>query len=132
LYPARTTLAIRVCGQGEKGSCKSDLVLPLKPLDPWHIGGIILGIHTTNGAKIAIASSLEAISKNLSDAQKKCLIVLITDGEETCNGDPALQIRKLRQAGYDITLNIVGFSVDTPKARLLFRVWVALCGGAVF
>lgn len=37
---------------------------------------------------------------------------LITDGEETCGGNPADEIEKLREANVDTIVNIIGFNFD--------------------
>jgi hypothetical protein len=130
--PPGVPLAIRVFGQGGKGSCRTDLVQSLKPLDAAQISGTIAAIHVTNGAKTAIADSLRLIPTDLGQARGQRLLVLITDGEETCGGDPAAEIKKLRDDGFDVLLNIVGFSVDTPAARAQFKTWAALSGGQYF
>ena len=44
-------------------------------------------------------------------------MVLITDGDETCGGDPAAEIDKLRKAGIGLRVSIVGLALDDPEAR---------------
>lgn len=44
-------------------------------------------------------------------------IVLVSDGKETCEGDPCLLARKLAEADADLTIHTVGFEVDA-QARL--------------
>jgi hypothetical protein len=130
--PPGVPLAIRVFGQGGKDSCRTDLAQSLKPLDAAQIAGTIAAIRSTNGAKTAIADSLRVVPSDLEHASGERLLVLITDGEETCGGDPAAEIKKLRDDGLDVVLNIVGFSVDTPAARAQFKTWAALSGGQYF
>lgn len=43
-------------------------------------------------------------------------IILLSDGEETCGGDPAATVKKLISDGFKFSLQVVGFNVDA-KAR---------------
>ncbi len=64
-----------------------------------------------------IAASVTAAGEDLKAfADRRRQIVLITDGEETCGGDPIAAIRALADICVDTNLHIVGFDLD-PKAR---------------
>lgn len=130
--PRGTPVMIRVFGQGGSGSCRSDLVAPLAPLDAAKIAPVIAGIHSTNGAKTAIGESLRLAAEDMAGAKGPRQLVLITDGGEDCGGDPAAEIQKLRGLGFDVRINIVGFAVDEPQTRELFQSWAALGGGHFF
>jgi hypothetical protein len=60
------------------------------------------------------------------------LIVLVTDGEETCGGDPAAAIDRLRKSGIATRVSIVGFALDDQKLADTFRRWSDAGGGAFF
>lgn len=130
--PEGTQFALRVFGQGGEGSCRTDLVLPLAPLDRTRVGAVVRGIRSTNGAKTPLAESLKLVAADLAAAQGPKLVVLVTDGEETCGGDPEAEIRAARSAGLDVRLNIVGFAVDTLALRGTFQRWAELGGGRYF
>jgi hypothetical protein len=85
-----------------------------------------------DGAKTAIASSLRAISNDLAKHSGKKLAVLITDGEETCGGDPRAEIEQMKSQGVDIRINIVGFSVESEAVRKIFKDWAELGGGEFY
>ena len=42
-------------------------------------------------------------------------VIVITDGEESCKGDPVKAAAELKASGLDIRLNIVGFAVTNPE-----------------
>ena len=130
--PQGTPFSLRVFGIGGRGSCDGEAVLPLGPLDPKVAGGIITKIKAQNGAKTAIGASLRDAASDLAGVNGERLIVLITDGEETCGGDPEAEIRKLKDAGLDVRLNIVGFDLDNPALKDLFRSWSEAGGGNFF
>lgn len=47
-------------------------------------------------------------------------IILVTDGVETCGGDPVAEARKLKDAGIGVTTDVVGFDVaKADEARRL-------------
>lgn len=56
-------------------------------------------------------------------------VVLVSDGKETCDGDPVLAARKLADAG--ITVHTVGFIVDTA-ARQQLQAVASATGGTYF
>jgi len=58
--------------------------------------------------------------------------VLVTDGEETCGGDPKTAIQALRAGGVDVRVNIVGFAVDEVVLKETFREWARLGNGGFF
>ena len=59
-------------------------------------------------------------------------MILLTDGEETCGGDPAAAIEKLRKAGVGVRVNIVGFAIDDEALAATFRHWTDAGGGLYF
>jgi hypothetical protein len=129
VLPTGTPFALRAFGHRQAGSCRTDLEIPLGPLDPAAAKKTIAAIQAKNGAKTPIAASLRLAGQDLGAAQGRKVLVLVTDGEETCGGDPAAEIRKLREQGLDVQLNIVGFGVEDDRTRALFRDWAALGGG---
>lgn len=46
-------------------------------------------------------------------------IILVSDGKETCEGDPCLLAKKLADADADLVIHTVGFGVDAPAKRQL-------------
>jgi hypothetical protein len=59
-------------------------------------------------------------------------VILVTDGEETCGGDPGATIEQLQKAGLDVRVNIVGFAVDDAKLAATFRHWADTGRGRYF
>jgi Mg-chelatase subunit ChlD len=130
--PPGTQLALRVFGQGGAGSCASDLVLPPEPFNAAAFNAAIAPIQPVNRAKTPIGDSLRLAGADLAGLAGRKLIVLVTDGEETCGGDPAGEIAALRAAGLDARVNIVGFAVDDPALKETFAAWAATGGGGYF
>ncbi|MDN3638784.1 VWA domain-containing protein [Simiduia curdlanivorans] len=120
--PEQTPFALRIFGK-EVGSCQSDLEIPLQPLNRVNVASKIKAINAQNNAKTPIAASIKAIREDLANAGKEKLVILITDGEETCEGDPAAEIEKLSSKGIHIRLNIIGFAIDDTQLAARFAHW---------
>jgi len=129
--PAGTPFAMRVFGR-EVDSCQTDLDVPVSPLNPGAVAQRIAALNAKNGAKTPIGASLAKVTDDLKSVTGEKLVVLITDGEETCGGDPAAEIEKLRKAGVGTRISIVGFALDDQKLAATFRRWSDLGGGAFF
>ena len=113
--PAGTPFAFRVFGR-EVDSCQTDLDVPVAPLNPAAVGQRIAALVAKNGAKTPIGASLDKAADDLKSVTGEKLIVLVTDGEETCGGDPAAAIERLRKAGIGTRVSIVGFALDDREA----------------
>jgi hypothetical protein len=130
--PPGTPFALRVFGHKEADSCRTDLEVPLAPLDTEAVLGLIGGIEAMNLAKTPIAHSLDLVESDLQAVDGERVIILITDGEETCDGDPSAAIATLRGKVTDLRVNIVGYAIDDASLAATFADWAELGGGAYF
>jgi Ca-activated chloride channel family protein len=78
----------------------------------------------TNALRKAIE---EVRARNTPDTVK---IVLISDGLETCDGDPCKLIREARAAGVNITVHVIGFDVGQVSVAQL--ECTAQAGGGLY
>ena len=132
LIPAGTPMALRVFGHREPNACRTDLEIPLAPLDVASVSKTLNTIQAKNLAKTPIAKSLAMVASDLKDAPGSKVVILVSDGEETCEGDPQQVIEKMADAGLDIILNIVGFAIDDAALEARFRSWATQGGGEYF
>jgi hypothetical protein len=122
---------LRVFGR-EVDSCQTDLEIALAPLDPAVVGAKIGALEAKNNAKTPIGASLDRIATDLAAAQGERLVIVLTDGEETCGGDPSASIERLRKASASTRVSIVGFAIDDAKLAASFRHWSDLGAGTYF
>lgn len=132
VLPEGMPLALRVYGHKEAGSCRTDLEQELAPLDKAALLAKLDTINAVNLAKTPIADSLAQVGRDLADAKGRRWVILLTDGEETCDGDPAAALEKLAADGVDVRLNIVGFAIDDETLKAEFSKWAKLGGGNYF
>ncbi len=130
--PAGAGFALRVFGHRESGSCRTDLEIPLGPLDPDEAARTINGVNAMNLARTPLGASVALAASDLANVTGRRLLILLTDGEETCDGDAAAAITALRERDWDITVNIVGFAINDPALQAEFAAWAEMGGGAYF
>lgn len=131
VIPAGTPFALRVFGR-EVGSCQTDLDIPLAPLAPAAVSERIAKLAAKNDAKTPIGASLEKVAEDLRGATGERLAILLTDGEETCGGDPAAAIDALAKQGVGVRVSIIGFAIDDEALAATFRRWADAGGGLFF
>lgn len=127
--PDHVQFGLRVFGHKEADSCRTDLEIPLGPLDRRAASTRVASVSAMNLAKTPIADTLAKAGGDLAGKAGSNLIILLTDGEETCEGDPAAVITALRKSGLDVRVNIVGFAINELMLRESFESWAALGGG---
>ncbi|HEX9876241.1 MAG TPA: VWA domain-containing protein [Gammaproteobacteria bacterium] len=132
VLPDSVSLALRVFGHREADSCRTDLEIPAAPLDRGAAIAEVASIEAMNLARTPIAESLRLTAADIANRAGPKLIILVTDGEETCDGDPAAVIRELAAAGTDVRVNIVGFAIDELMLQETFAEWAGLGRGKYF
>jgi hypothetical protein len=128
--PDTTNFALRVFGESAADLCASALAIPLAKLDRPAALARIQSVKSINGAKTPIGDSLRVVKDDLANATGATMVVLVTDGEETCGGDPLAAIGELREAGMDVRVSIVGFAVEDAELKRTFQHWAESGGGA--
>jgi hypothetical protein len=123
-------LALRVFGD-VADSCETSLAIPLQPLDRGAAMGQIAAITSIDGVRTPLGDSLAQVASDLQGVSGPKLVVLVTDGEETCGGRPQRAIRDLVDQGIDVRVNIVGFAVDDPGLEEQFEEWARESSGAM-
>ncbi len=103
----------------DANSCQdSKLFVPMSGFDR---SALLEAIRDTRAkGSTPIAYSLEQAAADFPSTSDKCVIVLVTDGEEVCGGDLKASAAKLREQGCEIDLRIIGFDL-TPEAIASFQ-----------
>jgi hypothetical protein len=82
-----------------------------------------------NLARTPIGASLGLVRQDLGAVEGPIVVVLITDGEETCDGNAAAEIAALTASGIDVRVNIVGFAIEEQQLRETFQEWARAGNG---
>jgi len=119
-------------GKSKAARCVSRLAMPLQPLDRANTLKLIKRLKAGKKTATPIAHSLYAVAEDLADVTGTRMVVLLTDGNETCDGDPAAAIAELRAADIDVNLNIVGLALDDEALKDQMAAWAAAGDGSYF
>lgn len=94
---------------------------------------IKLQLEPTHGAADIIMAAVESLipagrtpltaavrqaAKVLGFPARPAVVVLLTDGEETCGGDPCVLARSLRAAGQHLTIHVIGYRSHSASQAL--------------
>jgi Ca-activated chloride channel homolog len=137
--PAEANVALRVYGhvgsnqeQDRPESCAgTELFYDFQPLDQQTFATAINAFTPTGWTPIA--ASLQAAQQDFAQydgATHSNFIYLVSDGIETCDGDPVAAARDLHESNIQAIVNIIGFDVDAEAARQLREV--AEAGGGEY
>jgi len=119
-------------GKGREANCGTTLTLPLAPLDRDATLGVVRELKARKRTSTPIGAALAAIVEDLDAVSGPRTVVLVTDGKETCGGDPAAVIAAARARGLDIQVNIVGFALEDEALKETMRAWARAGGGTYF
>jgi len=103
-------------GAIEDGACRdSALVAPVAPLGRDALLGSIRATQAKGATPIAY--SLELAAEDLRDLAGRKVVVLVTDGAESCGGDLRAAVERLTAAGLEVDLRIIGFDLSAVAAK---------------
>lgn len=111
------------------GSCDDEtrLEVPVGPVEPDRLTSVIGDVEPDGDTPLA--DSIEAAAADLP-ADRRGMIVVVTDGEETCGGDPCEVAGRLSDSGVDVRIDVVGFQVSTEAQEQL--ACIADAGGGTY
>lgn len=126
--PEHLGVSLLTFGETE-GSCSIVTRLSGKDSSRSKLVGTIKTLKAVNNVKTPLAAALSELEERLHDSKGDETVVLLTDGEETCGGDPEAAIARLRSSGVSVQIEIVGFAIDDSKLKDTFRKWARIGAG---
>lgn len=116
---------------GKVVSCEAvETVYPLAATQRGRIEQALGSFDATGWTPLAQAITSAGQSFAATEAAGSQVVYVISDGEETCGGDPVSAARKLHQGDVNAVVNIIGFDL-TAKDRAQLQA-VARAGGGRF
>ncbi|MDX1385968.1 MAG: VWA domain-containing protein [bacterium] len=109
----------RVPNNKKAESCQdSQLVIPFGPVNPTQFQNALNQAMPLG--QTPIAYSLELAAKDFGALKdEEAVIILVSDGKETCGGDPVQVAKDLIAQGFNIKINTIGFDVDAETRAQL-------------
>lgn len=120
----------RLPSEPKEASCRdTELVIPFGPLDRQRFINAVTSAKPLGQTPLAYA--LEQAANDFGRVgDEPVAIILVSDGEESCGGDPAKVACALRQRGLEVTVHTVGFDVNAVARQQLQAV--ANCTGGEY
>lgn len=121
----------RVELKNKEESCKdSQLVVPVAKLDKVKIESSVDNLKPLGYTPISF--SLQQAKNDFPAAHEaERVIILLSDGEETCGGNPQKTIEDLINQGFKVKVHTIGFDVGN-KAEMELRSIAQVSGGKYF
>ncbi|MGH8792660.1 MAG: vWA domain-containing protein [Stackebrandtia sp.] len=108
---------------GPSGCDASELMVPVGPVDRDALAGAADGLDPDGDTPIA--HSLTKAAEDFTDAEGPKTILLVSDGEETCGGDPVKVAEEITSQGVDVRVHVIGFLVESEARDQLADVAAA-------
>ncbi len=117
--PDTIQVGLEVYGHHTKGDCNDiEVIAPVGQADKAMLIQRIQSIDPKG--MTPITQSLQVAAEQLKTAEQETTVVLVSDGEETCKGDPCAAVASLLQQGIKLKVHVVGFDVgDKEKQQLM-------------
>lgn len=129
--PDDSEVGLIAYGHRKKGDCEDiETLSPLKAIDKTGLSEKIDGLDAKG--KTPITESLrKAIAEvKALNTDETVKIVLVSDGLETCDGDPCKLVKEAKEAGVKITVHVIGF--DTGKLNVSQLECIAQAGDGIY
>ena len=117
--PDAVQVGLSAYGHHSKGDCNDiEMIAPIGQSDK---NTLIQRIQALDPKGMTpITQALQLAAERLKSLETETTVVLVSDGEETCKGDPCAAVASLVQQGIKFKVNVVGFDVkDKEKQQLL-------------
>lgn len=128
-WPRDQQLGLMAYGHRSKGSCTDIEVLrqPAALSDAAPVQKMVNALQPKG--MTPITASVRMAAEQLKFTERKATVILVSDGEETCNADPCALGAELEKLGVDFTAHVVGFDLPEGKARAQLQCLAKSTGG---
>lgn len=114
--PDTMELGLMAYGHREKGNC-SDIETLVAPAANTK-AAIVQAVQNMRFlGKTPLSAAVQQAAAELRHTEDKATVILITDGEETCNADPCALGTELKQSGVDFTAHVVGLGLTKQQGE---------------
>ncbi len=114
--PADDEIGFMAYGHREKGSCEDiELIVPPQAGSASAISAAADSLKFLG--KTPLTAAVKQAAEALKYTEDKATVVLITDGLETCEGDPCALGKELEASGVDFTADVVGFGLTADEGK---------------
>ena len=114
--PADARLGLVVYGHRSLNDCDDiELLIPPGPVDQAAFAAAVAGIKPRGMTPLSAAIVFAA--RALDYTKRPANIILVSDGVETCGGNPCATAARLKATGLNLVVHTVGFDLSPQAAR---------------
>lgn len=118
-------------GHRRRGDCGDiEPLLPVGPLDAAAFRAKVDGLNPKGMTPLSAAVKQGA--EALKSSEQKATVILLSDGEETCDLDPCAVGAELEKNGIDFTAHVIGFDIADPRHKEQLACLARATGGRYF
>lgn len=123
-----TALGLIAYGHRRRGDC-ADIEVLIEPdgFDRERISRTVRGLNALGMTPISAA--VRKAAEVLRYTEHRATVILVSDGEETCNADPCALGAELEAQGIDFTAHVIGFDLPDGPAREQLQCLASRTGG---
>ncbi|MDD3444933.1 MAG: VWA domain-containing protein [Zavarzinia sp.] len=108
-------LGLTLYGHRAKGACDDiEDVIPVGPVDPAKFRAAVDKVSPKG--KTPMTAAVKRAAEALKYTEDAATVILVSDGEETCDLDPCAIATELEQKGVAFTAHVIGFDIRDPAA----------------
>ena len=112
--PDNIAAGLEAYGHRSKDDCNDiEIVSPVGESDNATLAQRIQSIQPKG--KTPLTEALKLAAEQLKSADDETTVVLISDGHETCGGDPCTLVRDLRGQDIKLKVHVVGFDISKEE-----------------
>ncbi|MGI9450275.1 MAG: vWA domain-containing protein, partial [Geminicoccaceae bacterium] len=113
-WSSKVELGLTVYGHREKGNCADiETLAPVGPVNAQSMMATIEGLNPKG--KTPLTAAVQRAAETLKYTEERATVILVSDGEETCDLDPCEIGRALEDTGVDFTAHIISFDVPEEE-----------------
>ena len=116
--PAGSNAGLLAYGHRRKGDCSDiESLVEFGPLDREAMIERIQGLNPKG--KTPITAAVKQAVDQLRQIEASASVILVSDGLESCDGDPCEAVKEARKSGVDFRLHVIGFDLgDADPGQL--------------
>jgi Ca-activated chloride channel family protein len=126
--PAGTRLGLMAYGHRRAADCADiETLVPVGPVDAAGIAARVNAI--TPRGRTPLTEAVRQAAHALRASERPARVILVSDGIETCSGDPCALAAELHASSVDFTTHVIGFDVADPRDQAQLRCLAEGTGG---
>jgi Ca-activated chloride channel family protein len=124
-------LGLVAYGHRRKGDCSDiETLIPAGPLDA---DAYLRTVNHLDALGMTpLTAAVRQAAAALRSSEQRATVILVSDGEETCNHDPCAVAAELEKSGVDFTAHVIGLDVTDVAHQAQLRCVARATGGRYF